>query len=149
MDRQTVEIYIAGSRFRINHEDAVYVKRVASIVDKKISELIDENEGVPLSDNMILAALDICDDMLAAQERAKELNEKNEELKARIRSLEREVEYFKNPKFTIPAPVGKSRAEVAAGQLCFPMFEERANLQPAVNGLNVATIRKTSKGKKN
>ena len=103
-------------------------------------------------ESIILACLDICDDMLtaraeksAAEAQKKDLNNQIEKLNMQIDNLKREIAYFKSPKFIIPSPVSKSKSEVPVGQLCFPPFENAANLEPAVNGLTVANINRGSR----
>ena len=151
MDKKTVDIYIAGSHFKINHEDPEYVKRVAAIVEEKIDLLQEENNAANIKENILLVCLDLCDDMLTARAernealaRTEALDLKISELTAQTEHLKREIADMKKPKFIIPAPIGKSKSDVSAGQLCFPPFEKHSNLAPAVNGLTVANIRKST-----
>ncbi len=151
MGKNTIDVYIAGRHFKINHESREYVMRAAAIVEEKFSQAQAENSEGEVLDNMILTSLDLCDDMLteranaaAAGSAVESLNKKIDKMTAEINSLKREIEYFKSPKFIIPTPISKGESSISPEQLCFFPFKARSSLKPAVNGLKVANIRRNS-----
>ena len=98
---------------------------------------------------MIPTCLDICDDMLTAQKEIQKLKEENRKLTVKIKEQKREIDYFKKPKFIIPSPLGKTCADPGENQLCFFPVEKSNILKPAVNDLNVTSLERNRKKRKN
>lgn len=152
MKKQSVDVYIAGRHFKINHENPDYVLKAASIVDSKFNSAVKADEETDRFDSLILACLDICDDMLAARTeiakllaQAKGFAGQLEEKDKKISELEKELDRIKRPQFIIPMPQG-SGAEIPSGQLSFPNFDSRIpDYTPAVNDLTVANMHRRSK----
>lgn len=82
--KNRVKVQIAGEDFTIvAAEPEEYIRRVASLVDAKISSIL-ETSRVPLNDATVLAACNLADEQIKAQETA-------ENLRAQIKAYSDEI----------------------------------------------------------
>lgn len=66
------EVIIAGRKLTILSDDKPeYVREISRCVDKSITELVLENDGVNFETAAILSALKFCDDIHKLEEKAK------------------------------------------------------------------------------
>lgn len=66
------EVIIAGRRLTILSDDKPeYLRKISRCVDKSITELVLENDGVNFETAAILSALKFCDDVHKLEERSK------------------------------------------------------------------------------
>ncbi len=71
-NKLTIEIY--GEQYPIKGDvDIEYMKKLAAIVDKKIRELVKQNQYLPVQRIGVLAALHIADDYFQLQKDYDEL----------------------------------------------------------------------------
>ena len=82
--KNRVKVQIAGEEFTIvAAEPEDYIRRVAALVDAKVSAVL-ESSRVPLNDATILAACNLADEQIKAQETA-------ENLRAQIKAYSDEI----------------------------------------------------------
>ncbi|MCC6747516.1 MAG: cell division protein ZapA [Deltaproteobacteria bacterium] len=85
MSKRPVEVQIAGERFVVRSDaDETYVRILAGYVDERIGEVQRASRLVPTQKLVVLAALNIADDLF--QERRKRA-----ELKRRVRDKSKAV----------------------------------------------------------
>jgi cell division protein ZapA len=91
--RRSVAVQIAGQRYVIRSDaDETYVNALARHVDEKISELRQSTRTVSTHHVVILAALNIADDLFRERQEALELKKKvRERTRGVLECLEREA----------------------------------------------------------
>ncbi len=69
-----VALYIGGTEYFLNSdEDTNYVVKVGHEVDRKISDLLEQNSRISTTAAAVFAALDFCDKNFKAEESAQNL----------------------------------------------------------------------------
>ena len=92
---QTSTIRILGESFRIRGGDPEQVASLARFVDDKLSEIRSRNENLPLRNLLILASLNIAEDLFRERREHEDLVRTVEE---RTRRLRERLESQTDPK---------------------------------------------------
>lgn len=96
----TVTVRISGVEYNLKGEEPEeYLHRVAMLVDRKMQEIIGNNNMLSSSSACVLTAINAIDEMFKAQSikseltlRVKQFEESNKALQTEIESLRREIE---------------------------------------------------------
>lgn len=68
--KRTVEVSIMGQKFMVRSEsDETYVMRIAEYVNAKVAEISSKTKAIPSLNVVILAAMNIADELMQAQEK--------------------------------------------------------------------------------
>ena len=86
-----VGVYIGGQRFSVKSDaDDTYVRKLADYVDGKLEEVRQSSHALPENKQLILAALNITDELLQEKKRRRELKRRvQERTKAVLASIDR------------------------------------------------------------
>lgn len=89
-----LHIEVFGRRYALRGEaDQDYAQKLASMVDQKIDEVSQHSEGSPFSKLVVLAAINLADELLQLQEKQNKQDGLTEEKTRRIiESIEEEFE---------------------------------------------------------
>lgn len=89
-----LHIEVFGRRYALRGEaDQDYAQKLAAIVDQKIHEVSQHSEGSPFSKLVVLAAINIADELLQLQEKQKKQDGATEKKTRRIiESIEEEFD---------------------------------------------------------
>jgi len=91
-----VTIKINGNEYNLKGEEKEeYLHMVASYVDKKIKNIMGNNEKLSTSSAAILTALNLGDDMFKSRSLCKELSNKSESLEKHDKEFIEQIEDFK------------------------------------------------------
>lgn len=89
MGKNRVEVVIDGVMYPLISEDSPeYIKKVAALVDEKMSELGTAHNCLTNTRRAVLTAINIADDFLKRNDKVREVINENEQLKAKIKQLE-------------------------------------------------------------
>ena len=84
LPKNRVKVQIAGEEYTIvSVESEDYIRRVAALVDAKITAILDSSR-IPLNDATVLAACNLADEQIKAQDTA-------ENLRAQIKAYSEEI----------------------------------------------------------
>ncbi len=89
MSKNRVEVVIDGITYPLVSEDSPeYIKKVAALVDEKMSEIGSYGNCLTNSRRAVLTAINIADDFLKRSAKVREVLNENDTLKKRIKELE-------------------------------------------------------------
>lgn len=72
--KRTVEVSIMGQKFMVRSEsDETYVMRVAEYVNAKVTEISSKTKAIPSLNVVILAAMNIADELMQTQEKKEKM----------------------------------------------------------------------------
>ena len=96
MEKNRVEVMIGGVNYALVSEDETeYIKKVASLVDKKMREIGSMQSSLNNTKKAVLTAVNIADDFLKRSNQVRNVVSENEQLKKRIAELEKQTKYKK------------------------------------------------------
>ncbi len=119
-ERNKVEVKIGGKEYTlVGIESDEYIHKVATYIDKKMTEIMHSNNRLSTALVAVLAAVNVADDYFKAHDseldmdkEIKKISDDNERLKAENRRLTRENEEFSQTNTDLKLENAKLEAEI-------------------------------------